>query len=122
MIITKLLPDLQNGRCVSAPQHDLSDNPPYKRRKVEESDMSIDDIAMLTFEGLYNQVRALADPNQNCIINFVTLKIVIQEVEKVESRALNYISWEVLNSRKDLSQVVGTEPLFTTCRRGCDGH
>lgn len=77
--------DCAHDSIVFTPQQFLKENPPLKRRVKEQSKISLEKIKMLTYNELYNFVRALATPYPNVQISFLEGDLFLEEVQKYET-------------------------------------
>jgi methionyl-tRNA formyltransferase len=78
----KFILDFEKDKLIFTPQKELTKNPPWKRRKLEQSEVKLDDLKNMTFLSLYNFVRALTEPYPNAYILLKNKKIYLQAVRK----------------------------------------
>jgi len=76
----QLLVDFVAGGINFYPQQNLEKNPPLKRRKKEDSEITLEKIKDLTFLNFYNLVRALDTPYPNMYITFDNYRLLLQEI------------------------------------------
>lgn len=65
----KIIRDCVKGTLVFKPQKNPEKYPPWKRRKPEQSELTLEQISKMTFSQLNNFVRALTGPYPHAFIN-----------------------------------------------------
>ncbi len=90
-ITKRFIEDLLSSDLVFIPQNSLKDSPPHKRRKANESEIKLKDLAITPYIKIYNMVRALADPYPNAFIVFpISGKtLYIQEIERCDEVSID---------------------------------
>ena len=86
-----LIKDYNKGRLKFVPQKNLDTNSPWKRRKPEQSELTFDQLAAMTFRQLHNFVRALTGPYPHAYIRLKTGRLYLLSV------ARSSVSRDVLN-------------------------
>ena len=78
----QIIRQYEEGDVTMTPQANLGLNPPYKRRKPSESELTLEQLAAMSARDFYNFVRALDDPFPNCFIRLSQdEKLLVKEVE-----------------------------------------
>lgn len=85
-ITKQFIVDSIHDKVIFTPQQHLVENPPLKRRTVEQSKLTLKQIKILTYEELYNFVRALTSPYPNAQISFPEGELFLQEVQKHQQK------------------------------------
>ncbi|MDO8576552.1 MAG: formyltransferase family protein, partial [bacterium] len=86
-----LIKDYNNGKLKFTPQKNLDTNPPWKRRKPEQSELTFDQLSGMTFRQLHNFVRALTGPYPHAYIQLGAGRLYLLSVAK------SSVSRDVLN-------------------------
>ncbi|MEO5341292.1 MAG: hypothetical protein H7837_12380 [Magnetococcus sp. MYC-9] len=79
-ISRKFIAEYVMGEAVFTPQSGLSDNPPLKRRKPEQSEIKLVDASLTKFIQINNMVRSLRDPYPNAYVSLPAGRLLIQGV------------------------------------------
>lgn len=76
----KIIKDMEKGSLILTPQKNLSKYRPLKRRKPEQSELTLDELEKMNFTEVENFVRALTGPYPHAFIQIGPKKLEVLKV------------------------------------------